>query len=611
MTENQIITKTITELLGLNFYIPDYQRGYRWTKNNVTQLLNDIWEYRQEKSNQHTFYCLQPVVVRKCTWGNQYGQEVEGYELIDGQQRLTTLHRVITYLMLEHLKIDSLNADYKEELYELHYQTRPESATFLQGSEYNNSKPDLYYMSEAYENIKNWFEDPARGFGRTEKNRFLDVLLPERIELKDGISSTIPEWSVQVIWYEINDETQKSEDLFARLNRGKIPLTSSELIKAKFVNADSFKGLPDDVKLKRRTQLVQIWDEIENHLNNKRFWAFISNDKFAKYSNKIEYLFDIVTNKKKQELDNLYSFIHFFDHNENAETLWDKWIKVEEMYRALAFWYTDKNYYHKIGYLIATGTSIVDLVKKKNTYSKTEFKNYIDQLIADTIPDDWEELHYDNRSDQDKIIRVLLLTNVELTRRSDNSNEFFPFEMYKEIAKSLEHIHAQNIEDINENRRADWFNWLDAHAGILLNVATNKSAAEKLLNEIETINREKYQFDDFKSLSNRLLNLLPKEEGENANEYLHKIENMALLGLTENIALSNSVFEVKRKKVIEMDKNGTFIPLATKRGFLKYYAEDGNPAPLLWTRQERALYMAEITNCIESYKPLRKESNEE
>jgi uncharacterized protein with ParB-like and HNH nuclease domain len=40
--ENQIILKTVTELLGLNFYIPDYQRGYRWTKENVTQLLEDI-----------------------------------------------------------------------------------------------------------------------------------------------------------------------------------------------------------------------------------------------------------------------------------------------------------------------------------------------------------------------------------------------------------------------------------------------------------------------------------------------------------------------------------------------------------------------------------------
>ncbi len=97
MPENQINLKTITELLGMNFYIPEYQRGYRWTNDNVTQLLDDIWEYRN-KGKAHTFYCLQPVVVKKASWQDVQGKYVEGYELIDGQQRLTTLHRIITYL---------------------------------------------------------------------------------------------------------------------------------------------------------------------------------------------------------------------------------------------------------------------------------------------------------------------------------------------------------------------------------------------------------------------------------------------------------------------------------------------------------------------------------
>ena len=49
--ENEIKLKSITELLGYHFYIPDYQRGYRWTQHNVSQLLNDIWEYRNENDN--------------------------------------------------------------------------------------------------------------------------------------------------------------------------------------------------------------------------------------------------------------------------------------------------------------------------------------------------------------------------------------------------------------------------------------------------------------------------------------------------------------------------------------------------------------------------------
>ena len=421
----------------------------------------------------------------------------------------------------------------------------------------------------------------------------------------------LPEWSVQIIWYEIKDDKQKSEELFKRLNRGKIPLTSAELIKAKFVNADSFKGITDDDKIKRRTQLVQIWDEIENQLNNPKFWAFISNESISKYSNKIEYLFDIITNKKPNEKDPLFSFIHFFQEKETAESLWAKWISVEEIYRSLMYWYSNKNFYHKIGYLIATGTTIGRLIENKKNNTKSDFESEIDNLIAANISDSWEDLRYDNRPEHEKIIRILLLTNIELTRTNQNSNEFFPFEMYKSITKSLEHVHAQNIEGINENKREEWFNWLRAHSAILLNVTQDKNAAENLLKEIERIDEKTYRYEEFKNLSERLLDLIPKDS-TNENDYLHKIENMALLGLTENISLSNSVYEVKRRKIMGMDKAGAFIPLATKRVFLKYYAPESIwQYSSVWTKEERDAYKNEIRQCVEQYKLVNAEIDEE
>lgn len=609
MTENRIETKTITELLGMNFYIPEYQRGYRWTHHNVLQLLNDIWEYRQNGVVK-TFYCLQPVVVREKTWHDIKGQTISGYELIDGQQRLTTIHRIITYLTLEYLQNDLKAEGYLENLFSIYYKTRLESKAFLESNKADHSKPDLFYMSEAYRHIKEWFEDGKKGIPRQVKDEVLKILLPSIILNEKG-EKQLPEWSVQIIWYEIKDKNQKSEELFTRLNRGKIPLTSAELIKAKFVNADSFKGIPDDDKLKRRTQLVQIWDEIENQLNNPKFWAFISNDSITKYSNKIEYLFDIITQKKPNEKDTLFSFIHFFSEKETAETLWDKWISVEEIYRSLLYWYSDKKYYHKIGYLIATRTTIGKLVEIKKKHTKSDFEAEIDKLIAASISDNWEDLRYDHRPDHEKIIRVLLLTNIELTRKNKNSNEFFPFEMYKSITKSLEHVHAQNIEGINENKREEWFGWLDAHTAILLSVTNDKAAAEKLLKEIEGIDRNTYRFEEFKNLSERVLILIPNDN-TNENDYLHKIENMALLGLTENISLSNSVFEVKRRKIMDMDRAGAFIPLATKRVFLKYYmTENSWQYSSIWTQEEREAYKKEIRQCVEQYKPVNAVTDEE
>ena len=42
MAENKIELKSVRELLGMKFFIPNYQRGYRWTEQQVLDLLNDI-----------------------------------------------------------------------------------------------------------------------------------------------------------------------------------------------------------------------------------------------------------------------------------------------------------------------------------------------------------------------------------------------------------------------------------------------------------------------------------------------------------------------------------------------------------------------------------------
>ena len=142
-----------------------------------------------------------------------------------------------------------------------------------------------------------------------------------------------------------------------------------------------------------------------------------------------------------------------------------------------------------------------------------------------------------------------------------------------------------------------------------MNVAIDKEKAKKIIAEVDSIDEKTYRYEDFKLLSERILKLIPSDES-NENEYLHKIQNMALLGLTENISLSNSVFEVKRRKIIELDRTGAFIPLATKRIFLKYYASDNGQHYSVWTKDERDAYSNEIRKCVELYKPEIVEENE-
>src|SRR5690606_37478635 len=152
--------------------------------------------------------------------------------------------------------------------------------------------------------------------------------------------------------------------------------------------------------------------------------------------------------------------------------------------------------------------------------------------------------------------------------------------------------------------------WLKSHTSILLNVTQDLERAKKVIDEVNVIDDKKFRFEDFKTLSDKILKLIPREEIVET-DYLHTIQNMALLGLTENISLSNGVFEVKRRKILEMDKVGAFIPLATKRVFLKYYATTSSHHYSVWTKEERDAYLQEITNCVTLYKPFNAEVDEE
>ena len=220
---NKIELKSISELHGMNFFIPNYQRGYRWTKQQVKDLLDDIQEFI-DKSHEG-FYCIQPLVVkRNVTKKESFKKELKKigenesnnlieeterviskrWEVIDGQQRLTTIYILLALL------------DYSNE-YTIEYETRPNSKSFLMNIEDNkiDENIDYYHIVEAKRQIDYWFS----GKENEDKLKFSDTLLNK----------------VKFIWYESADEDPIK--VFTRLNIGKIPLTNAELIKALFLRA--------------------------------------------------------------------------------------------------------------------------------------------------------------------------------------------------------------------------------------------------------------------------------------------------------------------------------------------------------------------------------------
>ena len=65
MSDATIYLKPVNDLLEERFFIPSYQRGYRWKERQVTDLLSDLWEFQSNCQNNEEFYCLQPVVVKQ------------------------------------------------------------------------------------------------------------------------------------------------------------------------------------------------------------------------------------------------------------------------------------------------------------------------------------------------------------------------------------------------------------------------------------------------------------------------------------------------------------------------------------------------------------------
>jgi uncharacterized protein with ParB-like and HNH nuclease domain len=300
---------SIFVLLDKVFFIPSYQRGYRWEKRQVLDLLEDILEFQKKDKEKGEFYCLQPIVVTK--------NENVNWEVIDGQQRLTTLHIILSYL--EDARKIMFNTTNK---YSISYETREKSnyssKIFLEEinnvSNINNHNIDFYHISKAYLTIKEWFEK-----NQINKADFLNILLKTDFRDKNDIANNI-----RFIWYEVETKDEnESKNIFTRINMGKIPLTNAELIKALF-----FINREQTEKEKYQQKIAYEWDNIENSLQNNNFWFFLNKQHTTKPT-KIEFIFDLIADKYKQQvsveinksIDNYYTF-YIFNYliNENIKT---------------------------------------------------------------------------------------------------------------------------------------------------------------------------------------------------------------------------------------------------------------------------------------------------
>jgi len=90
---------TVGKLFGeleTHFEIPIYQRNYAWGVEQIEQLIDDVWAAADEGADDYFLGNL--IVAQKPA---EAGMSVVTFEVVDGQQRLTTLFMLLKYLRVE------------------------------------------------------------------------------------------------------------------------------------------------------------------------------------------------------------------------------------------------------------------------------------------------------------------------------------------------------------------------------------------------------------------------------------------------------------------------------------------------------------------------------
>lgn len=626
--EDTVCLLPINELQGQKFFIPKYQRGYRWEKRQVEELLDDLCEFFEDEESRGLFYCLQPVVVCR-------DNEAKRFEVVDGQQRLTTL-----YILLQVLGV----SDY----YEIDYETRTGSRGFLLhindmdvDSDKVRSNPDYYYMAHARKTIDEWmnYRDAKwrQAFIENVRNR------------------------VRVIWYRTDGEDAIA--VFTRLNIGKIKLTGAELIKALLLSGGHAK-VDSNVEVERECREISIkWDEIEHRLQDDAFWMFV-NDGDVYPNTRIDFLFDLLVATNALGLlsdelagigkDDIRNFRYLNIAFEKADTpaKWHDevrktWNIIQRYFDALEEWYSDLKLYHYVGFLSIEcqfdkrEKLFLDLLEHwtkpssdKRLFVK-ELESRIDIVLGVTngstaidLDKVYDRIGADGKAECPKTqCRPILLfhnimTIIKQNEESEKSYaisafERFPFHLYRrEKGWDVEHIASNTDNQLTEydDQRA----WL---VGNMLLVASDKDLMDRISAFIEKGEKKIVdgEFDQLKQKICDKVYAVERTDDSLDGDDKNRLWNFALLDSGTNRSYGNALFPAKRNFIIARAKGlrkvwstdrkkwedkplpGAFVPICTRNAFLKTYTPDSDIRFLEWDKRDAECYRRDMELVFKHY----------
>ena len=663
---NGIKQVAVSELLdGRFFFIPSYQRGYRWTKTQVYDLCNDLLEFALKPAKDpKTFYSLQPLIVRKVKQVIA-GEERDAYEVIDGQQRLTTIYILYKFLInyKGYKSYEVLKQRVGVELYHLFYETRSEDYDVIEKIGFDPilwadiRDIDVAHIANAYHYISQWLynqkENDSNCAGYTftlcSPNRYTPEIAVGKLFslLNNDQNTTEPEGNAQFIWYEIDAEKDAIQE-FLNENKGKIKLTNTEKIRALFMQRKNANANYESMQL----SIAKDWELIENTLHRNDFWSFISNDT-KKEDGRIDIIFEYLYSRDcvdKSYIGDDYLFRYYYNlFNEKStdnSIIISEWEKVMDAFRMLQNWYRNPRIYNLVGLLIKENRvsnedlsikAISDIYDSADVYTTEQFveklKQKVCSVIVDNIPisnkenknldikGEYIELYFDKPQDKKKIPGLLRFLNVNLLCKRIE-------ELLKTVDKPDEEKKRSDMGRSNRDEQCaiyrfpfealDSFGWDVEHIDSATTNELKKfdeqkvwiEEAERALGKELTENKEytelKEAFEkatgERQTIISQMLSKIYEFVCENDDESRKNwIGNLTLLDSGTNRKYKNKIFAIKREIIRERINEGVFVPVCTQNVFNKIY-DACSASYLRWDINDKKAYHNFIFNELRQFK---------
>ncbi len=585
------VLKSIEDLKDKDFYICAYQRGYRWDKNQMLELLGDLFEFTRmpREGDREPDYCLQPIIVKQRNDGS--------YELVDGQQRLTALWLIIQFY-------SSVIREPFESYYSLTYEKKDNFSKLI---------TDISKKTKEEFDAKNVYD----AFSARNRESLDSCMLLESMEAlinchigTNNMFTIIPAIvsnlnRIKIIWYELEDESPV--EIFANVNANKIRLTNAELIKAVLLR---------NINLSQdKRDFANEWENIEKKLNNDELWYFISGNKG--YVTRIDLLFYIWCEVRRNLWGDISTEQQYFAFRivseivtpQNALATWEQIKKISE---SITDWYNNYKLYHLIGLLtllpakdtVSKNIEIIkDLYVKYDSMTKTDFEKYVVEELKkyyigtkkkhiaasadeDSIRNKFRIMVYDD----DGIKEDLLLYNIALLVNAGNEYERFPFSLYKSLKYDKEHINPRTPSNDTETADANRKEWLSSYRVAI----EEQNQHPDLIGKIDACLAN--SLDGFDELAAEIVNVLDVADNDS-------IGNLVLLDQNTNRGYKNACFNDKRKKIIDIERvkavseeDEKYIPVGTKWVFLKGYENADNFK--IWSVNDRTDYINDMAKQI-------------